>query len=74
MTTIVSTNGDPVTIGDRAPNLATFDFTRGNGNALNNRTISGAVFDLSDITFTGGFDHTIAIPNTAPPRLIALSA
>ena len=45
---------DPGTNALRAPNLATFNFTRGNGNALNNRTISGAVFDVSDITFTGG--------------------
>ena len=46
-------DGDP--LGDRAPNLATFDFTRGNGNALNNRTISGAVFEISEIDFTGAF-------------------
>ena len=62
-TDIFFQGGDPA--GDRAPNLATFDFTRGNGNALNNRTISGAVFDISDITFTGGATITDAVSFSA---------
>lgn len=45
---------DPGVNTVRAPNLLSFDYTRGNGNALNNRTVSGAIFTLADITFTSG--------------------
>ena len=48
----------PVTNTVRAPNLASFDFTRGNGNALNGRTISAAVFAVSDIDLEAGFSST----------------
>lgn len=39
----------------RAPNLLSFDFTRGNGNALNNRTISGMILPMANIVFESGF-------------------
>ena len=45
---------DPGTNSVRAPNLATFDFERDPSNPLNNRTISGATFEVSDIVFTSG--------------------
>ena len=37
----------------RAPNLLSFDFFR-DGNDLNGRTISGAIFTLGDVAFTSG--------------------
>lgn len=46
---------DPGVNTVRAPNLLSFDFTRSsNGAALENRTVSGAIFTLADITFTTG--------------------
>lgn len=47
--------------GDRAPNLLMFNFERSDSaNALNNRTVSGAIFTLADITFTSGSIGDIA--------------
>jgi hypothetical protein len=51
---------DPGVNTVRAPNLLSFDLTRGNGSALNGRTVSGAIFTLADITFTTGGIEDIA--------------
>ena len=45
---------NPGTNDVRAPNLMSFDLIRGNGDDLNNRTVSGAIFEVSEIDFTGG--------------------
>lgn len=45
---------DPGVNSVRAPNLMSFNLTRGNGGTLNGRTVSGAIFSLADITFTTG--------------------
>lgn len=60
-TTLVGTLAQDVAFQDpgantiRAANLASFDFTRGNGNALNGRTVSGFVFSLTEISLESGF-------------------
>ena len=51
---------DPGANSLRAPNLLSFDFIRGNGNDLNNRTVSGAVFSLGAVNFTSGGISDIA--------------
>ena len=44
---------DPGTNAVRAPNILSFDYAR-DGNPLNGRTVSGAIFSLGDVTFTSG--------------------
>jgi hypothetical protein len=50
---------DPGTSVVRAPNLLSFNFVR-DGNDLNGRTVSGAIFTLADMTFTSGGIDDIA--------------